>query len=87
MADPHDLKTLEAPLIEEMNARSELATLQSLHDSIPHEGARAAIHKDIAPAQRRLDAAIAGRSKHADNGITQRMIDAAAQREIDARKE
>jgi hypothetical protein len=86
MADlPTDLKSLEAPFIEERNAASELATLQSLHDTVPHEGARRAIQADLASAKARLTAAIKARQAHETSGVTQAMIDQAAQREIDAR--
>lgn len=81
-----DLDSLEAPYIEEANARSELTTLQSLIETTPHEGARKAIQADLPRAQKRLTDAIAARQGAESKGLTRQSVDQAAQAEIDARE-
>lgn len=79
-----DLAKLEGPRQEAQNAAHELATLKTLHDTVPHAGAKAAIQRDLAAAESRAAAAA---KAFADTGVTQQDIDEAAQRVIDEREE
>lgn len=77
------LAELEAPFIEEMNARADLATIEALIATTPHAGARKALEADLPAAQQRVHDAAAGVAKHT---ATQAAIDAAAQKVIDERE-
>jgi hypothetical protein len=78
------LAKLEGPRQEAQNAAHDLATLKTLIDTVPHEGAKAAMQRDLAVAEQRAQKAA---KAVVDSAVTQQEIDQAAQAVIDARED